>query len=194
MAAGMGAAHEASRRRGSTTPGWRLLLVAVPALVGSALACSPGESRTGASAADADLRVCLPGNHDVTVLWMQAARGLHGITGTVLLPATTGDRATQFQVDQTSPFPGGSQIVGTFKTRPGATTVTFRLSDVPDGTYRLRFRVDETGNGRFGDPGDIEGYFDGTSSRPLLSHLLARTIRVEGTCVTGADFGVGLIN
>jgi hypothetical protein len=161
-------------------------------------ACPTGGSGGGGGgSADAGadgnfLTACPAGSYDIDVDWMLSNPGNSGIVGTISLPANvTAGSYTQLVFDKAGPGFTASQIAGSFMTQAGATDVKYRLRKLPDGNYYLRFRVDQTGNMMFGDPGDFEGYYNGSVAMPIASKADAPLVTVNAQCRINADFGVG---
>jgi len=137
---------------------------------------------------------CPSGTYDIDVDWMLDSPGNSGIAGTISLPANVAaGHATQLVIDKAGPGFTATQIAGTFMTQAGVTEVKYRLSKLPDGNYYIRFRVDQTGNMMFGDPGDFEGYPNGSVAMPIASKADARVFHVVEQCRINADFGVGAL-
>jgi hypothetical protein len=115
-----------------------------------------------------------------------------GITGTISLPASvSAQRTTQLSLEKAGPNPGGTQLIRSYLTEAGTLTISYHVKKVPDGNYYLSFGVDQSGNGAFGDPGDIAGFYDGSVAVPIPSKASAPVVAVRGSCQSGRDFGVG---
>lgn len=67
---------------------------------------------------------------------------------------------------------------------------TFRLRNIPDGTYALLAQADIAGSSGVLDPGDLDGYFGGTTVAPIHTRADSTTITVPA-CRAGTEFGIG---
>ena len=134
------------------------------------------------------------GTYDIDVDWMLDMAANSGIVGTISLPAdVAAGSATQLVIDKAGPGYTATQIAGSFVTQAGVTEVKYRLRKLPDGNFYLRFRVDQTGNGMFGDSGDFEGYWGGSVAMPIRSKADAPVFHIIEQCRINADFGVGAV-
>lgn len=149
----------------------------------------------GADSGDPNfLAACPMGTYDIDVDWMLDMAANSGIVGTISLPAdVAAGSATQLVIDKAGPGYTATQIAGSFVTQAGVTEVKYRLRKLPDGNFYLRFRVDQTGNGMFGDSGDFEGYWGGSVAMPIASKADAPVFHIIEQCRINADFGVGAV-
>lgn len=140
-------------------------------------------------AAPIDAGPCLAG-----ATWSMdgAFGGALALRGTVTVPA---------------PLPVGrtvvltvAQIVGTvsdahtqsFTTTSASDRSTYRIGGLARGAYRIRVQADANGNGAVNDPGDYDGYYDGTAAGPILNAVDAKTVTLATDCVDKLDFGAGV--
>ena len=115
-----------------------------------------------------------------------------GITGTISLPPNVSPGSpTQLSLEKAGPDRGGTQLIGSYVIEAGKLAISYHVKLVQDGNYYLSFGVDQSGNGAFGDPGDLHGFFDGTVAAPIMTKANAPVIAVRSSCQSGRDFGVG---
>jgi hypothetical protein len=112
------------------------------------------------------------------------------ITGTITLPAgAAAGRPVQLDVIRATGTPG-NQVGPAGMTKAGS-TITFTVTGLQAGDYKIGARVDQTNNGMVNDPGDYIGYARGTVAAPKTSGASADAITVSAP-VTGVDFGLGV--
>jgi hypothetical protein len=135
---------------------------------------------------------CSPGASDIEADWMTPYALGVGIKGTITLPSSVAPGSpTQLSLEKAGPDPGGTQLIGSYVTEAGKLSITYHVKLVQDGNYYLSFGVDQGGNGAFGDPGDLHGFYDGTTSAPIMTKADAPVIAVRSVCQSDRDFGVG---
>jgi hypothetical protein len=117
--------------------------------------------------------------------------GPYFITGTITLP--TGASAGRFVRIMVSRTSGsfGDQLGPAGSTKSGG-TLTYKITGLQPGTYKIGVAIDETGNDMLNDPGDYVGYARGTVEAPKMSESAADNIAVSAS-VFGVDFGVGVL-
>jgi hypothetical protein len=67
---------------------------------------------------------------------------------------------------------------------------SYRIHGLPAGTYTVEAQADVTGTTSVTDPGDLDGFFSGTTLAPVQTRADAMSITVP-PCKGGADFGIG---
>lgn len=116
--------------------------------------------------------------------------GPYYITGTITLPpGAAAGRPVQLDVIRASGTPGNQVGPAGMTTADG--TMTFTVTGLEAGDYKIGARVDQTNNGMVNDPGDYIGYARGTVAAPKTSGASADPIAVSAA-VTGVDFGLGV--
>ena len=160
-----------------TPKGTLIRFVFLSALLATALlGCSGAGAGGGGSAA-----IELEGSFDP---------GTSTIEGTVSFASTPASgRPLALTVSKLSPT-SYSEFDSTFTTN-GNSSMSYRITNVSDGTFRVQVQVDMDGNNQFGDSGDLEGWYAGTTGSPIQSSSSATTITVSGGSSTGNDFGIG---
>lgn len=146
-------------------------------------------SDTGADAAvDADTGQCLPGVYaiDTTV----PLGGTLAIAGTVraAAPIQTG-RLIVLTIQSAT---GAASASAQFAMGAPSQTVTFRIGGLVTDNYVLRFQIDQAGSSAVGEQGDLEGWFDGVETSPILTRQDAAPIPLGGQCRGAIDFGLGV--
>lgn len=63
----------------------------------------------------------------------------------------------------------------------------------PGGSYKVYACVNREGSPNFGDPGDAEGYYDGTEAAPIFAFDDAPAITLGTESLSGLDFGLGIL-
>lgn len=115
--------------------------------------------------------------------------GPNFITGTITLPAgAAAGRRIQFEVISTK---GGNQVGPAGMTGAGS-TLTYKVTGLAAGTYKIGIRVDQTNNGMVNDSGDYIGFARGTVASPKTTSAAADPIDVSAP-VSGVDFGIGVV-
>lgn len=115
--------------------------------------------------------------------------GSSTIEGTVTFSSTPASgRGLALTVQKTSPS-SYSEFDSTF-TANGSSSMSNRITNVSDGTYRVRMQVDMDGNSSFADAADLDGWYAGTTSTPITTSSAATLITVSGGSSTGNDFGI----
>ena len=135
---------------------------------------------------------CPSGASDIEADWMTPIALGVGIKGTITLPSNVAPGSpTQLSLEKAGPDPGGTQYIGSYVTEASKLTITYHVKLVQDGNYYLSFGVDQSGNGSFGDSGDLDGFYDGTTAAPIMTKANAPVVAVRGSCQSDRDFGVG---
>jgi hypothetical protein len=67
---------------------------------------------------------------------------------------------------------------------------TYRIHGLPAGTYTVQAQADITATTSVTDPGDLDGFFGGTTLAPIHTRADATNITIPA-CKNGADFGIG---
>ncbi len=115
--------------------------------------------------------------------------GPYFITGTITLPAgAASGRRIQFEVISTK---GGNQVGPAGMTTAGS-TLTYKVTGLAAGAYKIGIRVDQTNNGMVNDSGDYIGFARGTVASPKTTSAAADPIDVAAP-VSGVDFGIGVV-
>ena len=78
----------------------------------------------------------------------------------------------------------------TFSLMTTKDALTFRLRSLPAGTYVLQAQADIVGTSSATDPGDLDGYFGGTTVTPVHTRADSMSITVPA-CRGGTEFGIG---
>lgn len=139
------------------------------------------------AATDAPLGPCLP---ESSFGLDGAFGGVLAIRGTVSFPAPLpAQRRVEISVVSTA---GGNVRSQSFAAAAVSDRFTYRVGGLTVGKYVLRVQADATGNGVVNDPGDYDGYFDGTATGPILNRADAAFVDVVGACVDGINFGAGV--
>lgn len=151
-----------------------------------------GGSGSGGAPGTGGMAECAPGASDIEADWMTPYALGVGIKGTITLPGGVPPGSpTQLSLEKAGPDPGGTQLIGSYATEANKLTITYHVKLVQDGNYYLSFDVDQSGNGAFGDPGDLHGFYDGTTAAPIMTKADAPVIAVRSVCQSDRDFGVG---
>lgn len=120
--------------------------------------------------------------------------GKLSISGTVTLPkAASGGGGAQIGYVAED---AGGQPLGSYAASAGkvsGTQAKYRLTGLVSGSYRVTIRIDADGDNQLRQPGDFEGYYDGTVAAPIMDVNNAHAIDVGSSSVTGADFGLGIV-
>lgn len=111
------------------------------------------------------------------------------ITGTIALPP--GAAAGRFVRIEVSRVGGGNQLGPAGRTVAG-TTLTFKVTGLEKGSYKVGAAVDQTNNEMLNDPGDYIGFARGTAAAPKMSSSTADVIAVSAP-VSGVDFALGVL-
>ena len=118
--------------------------------------------------------------------------GPNYITGTITLPdGASADRTVQIEVIRTDGINSGNQLGPAGKTKAGG-SITYKVTALSAGTYKIGVRVDQTNNMKVNDPGDYIGFARGTTAAPKTTKETAETINVTGP-VTAVDIGLGVV-
>ena len=118
--------------------------------------------------------------------------GPNFITGTITLPdGASADRTVQIEVIRTDGINSGNQLGPAGKTKAGG-AITYKVTALSAGTYKIGVRVDQTNNMKVNDPGDYIGFARGTTAAPKTTKETAETINVTGP-VTAVDIGLGVV-
>lgn len=118
--------------------------------------------------------------------------GPHFITGTVTLPpGASAGRAVQIEVVRTDGF-GGNQL-GAAGTTGAGSTLTYKVTSLEPGVYKIGVRVDETGNQMVNDTGDYIGFAKGTTGAPKTTSATADEITITDAPITGVDLGLAVV-
>ncbi|HQY63416.1 MAG TPA: hypothetical protein PK141_18580 [Polyangiaceae bacterium] len=136
--------------------------------------------------ADADAGTCLPGG---TLAMDAAFGGSLAVRGTVTLPAPLpSGRTFVLSIGLQS----GDTRTQTFFTATATDRFTFRIAGLAAGLYVVRAQVDVGGNGSVSDPGDYDGYYDGTAVGPIQVRADAKPVFLVGACLDNVNFGPGV--
>lgn len=151
---------------------------------------STGDGGTSDATSDdgsADGGACLA---NATFAFDSAYGGNFAIRGRVTFPASlpTG-RVVNLSIQAAV---GGEAKQQSFATTGITDSATFRIGGLLPAGYVLRVQADANGNGAVGDPGDYDGYYDGTASGPILVRADAVAITVKDACLDNVDFGAGI--
>lgn len=183
-----------------------LALLATLAVASTSVGCSDdatttpsttdsGTSDTGTSTGDTgtntgDTSTTAPPTTDISFdADFIGDNGPNFITGTITLPAgAAAGRRIQFEVISTK---GGNQVGPAGMTLAGS-TLTYKVTGLSAGTYKIGIRVDQTNNGMVNDSGDYIGFARGTVASPKTTSAAADAIDVSAP-VTGVDFGIGVV-
>lgn len=157
---------------------FRLNFMLTTALLCAATGCSNDEEGSGSG-------VVFSPDEELGTLF-----GDHTIQGTATLPNASEGQLVQITL-QGSGFEGSE--VGPAGQTPGGETFSYEIRNVKNGTYKIRIRVDGSGDGlSLADPGDFDGYYDGTVDQPILESADASEVTVTDGDVGGIDFGLGV--
>lgn len=147
---------------------------------------SDGGDAGDASASDGG--ACLPGTYDLDLF--ANAGGSRAIAGKIVFPNVVDANRNGLLTISTSsatltqPLP--------FKTVRASDSLTFRVSGLAPNKYVLRVQVDQAGTSSVDETGDIDGFFGGSPSAPILTRQDAISIDVTNDCRAGSDFGAGI--
>ncbi len=112
--------------------------------------------------------------------------GSYSISGTITLPAAVSDKGATLNVARVSAG-GGSELVSQ---RASGSSLTYRISNLPAGSYTVQMRIDVDGNGTFNEAGDYEGYCCGTLAAPITDSAEATEITLTNANLTNQNFGL----
>lgn len=103
--------------------------------------------------------------------------GSYQITGSVTLAtAAASGTYVQLSVDRTS-LNASSEL--TSSSLAGVrSVVTYVVCNLPAGDYLVRLRTDRNGNLSYADPGDEDGYFNGTHLSPIQTSGAAAQVTI----------------
>ncbi len=87
---------------------------------------------------------------------------------------------------------GGDVRFQAFATAAASDRYTFRVGGLVTGKYILRVQADALGNGTAIDPGDYDGYFNGSAAGPILVRADAVPVDLKTDCLDKVDFGAGV--
>lgn len=147
-----------------------------------------GASDAGGDGAAVDGGACLPGTYDVDLT--ANGGGPRAVAGKIVLPnvvdanrngvlTITTDTSTLSQ-----PLP--------FKTTRSLSTLAYRVSGLTAGKYVLRVQIDQAQTSAVDESGDVDGFYGGNASAPVLTRQDALTLDLTSDCKAGADFGAGI--
>ena len=115
------------------------------------------------------------------------------ISGMIPLPASVAaDTRLQLTVMRTAPEELTARASGHL--RYATTSIAYLITDLPAGTYSVRLRLDVTGNEMYGDPGDLEGWFEGTTDTPIFEAVDADERELADEEAIILNFGVGTVS
>jgi hypothetical protein len=159
-----------------------------PALGGGSKGADAGDGGADADATvDAPSGPCLP---ESSFGLDGAFGGILAIRGTVTFPAPLpAQRRVEISIVSTA---GGNVRSQSFAAAAISDRFTYRIGGLTVGKYVLRVQADATGNGVVNDPGDYDGYFDGSATGPILNRADAAFVDIVGACVDGINFGAGV--
>lgn len=133
-----------------------------------------------------DAGECLSG---ATLAMDAAFGGGLAVRGTLTVPAPLpAGRTLILSVSVSS----GETRTQTFYVAAVTDRFTFRVGGLAAGSYVVRVQADVGGNGAINDPGDYDGYYDGTASGPILLRADAKVFTLTTQCVDKLDFGAGV--
>ncbi len=142
----------------------------------------------GDAEADTGVGRCLDGEYPVD---MTAALGGNlAITGTVRAAAAV--QPGRLIVVSLTSATGTATATGQFTLSAASQTIRFRIGGLVTDNYVLRFQIDQAGSSAVGEQGDLEGYYNGVETAPILTRQDALPIPLGQTCLPNVDFGVGV--
>ena len=162
----------------------------IPPTLGGGTPAKDGGALDGATASDASQEAgvsCLP----------QAGFSLDGafggnlaVRGTITFPAPL--PAQRLVVVSIVAAVGGDPREQAFAANATSDRFTYRIGGLITSKYIVRVQADAGGNGAVNDPGDYDGYFNGTASGPIRTRSDAVAVDVKNECVDKVDFGAGV--
>lgn len=158
-----------------------------PGSVGSGQGPGAG-ARDGGDAEAGDAGACLEGDADVVV--ESGLGGALALGGTVRFAVTV--EAGRLVVVQLVTAATGRLVEARLAIPARAASLRYRATGLVPGTYLVRVQVDQAGTSQVGEPGDLDGYYDGAEASPVLDPTQARPITLEEACQDGLDYGVGV--
>jgi hypothetical protein len=145
-----------------------------------------GAENDGAVVSTTDGGDCLSGTFDAEIETMLG--DVNEIGGTVSFASTV---AGGHQIAVTVQSTTGTPSFTTQFTFPAARDeFTYRIHGLPAGTYTVQAQADITATTSVTDPGDLDGFFGGTTLAPIHTRADGTSITVP-PCKGGADFGLG---
>jgi hypothetical protein len=115
------------------------------------------------------------------------------ISGLVDLPPGVPD-GSPVQISLTG---SGADFAGSLAGPAGVTdgdSLAYQITSLRGGgEYTLWIRVDATGDGNFGQPDDVEGFYNGTVEEPVKLIEEADVVDLTTTSADGVDFGIGKV-
>ncbi len=162
----------------------------IPPTLGGGTSTKDAGATDGGTTSDASQEAgvsCLP----------QASFSLDGafggnlaIRGTITFPAPL--PAQRLVVVSIVAAVGGDPRQQAFAAGATSDRFTYRIGSLISSKYIVRIQADAGGNGAVNDPGDYDGYFNGTASGPILTRADAIAVDVKSDCLDLVDFGAGV--
>ncbi|MBL8610874.1 MAG: hypothetical protein JNL38_26265 [Myxococcales bacterium] len=131
---------------------------------------------------------CLTGAYDLDLF--ANAGGSRAIAGKIVLPNVVDANRNGLLTISTSTATLSQPLP--FKTVRAADSLTFRVSGLAPNKYVIRVQIDQAGTSSVDETGDIDGFFGGSPSAPILTRQDAISIDVTNDCRSGSDFGAGI--
>ncbi len=146
-----------------------------------------GSATDGGAPSDLDSGHCLSGTFQ-----LDADTGLGGaneIAGTVQF-AQMVNAGHSIVLTITNTMNASVTYADTFSFMTQKNDFTFRLRNLPDGTYVIQAQADIVSTSSPTDPGDLDGYYGGTVVTPIHTRADSTPITVPA-CRGTTEFGIG---
>jgi len=147
-----------------------------------------GASADGGDSGATDGGACLPGTYDVDLV--ANGGGARGVAGKIVLPNVVDANRNGVLTIATDTSTLSQPLP--FKTTKSLATLTYRISGLNPGKYVLRVQIDQVQTSAVDEIGDIDGFYGGSASAPVLTRQDALTFDLTNDCKAGADFGAGI--
>ncbi len=147
-----------------------------------------GTPATDGGASATDSGHCLSGAFDVDV--DTGLGGTNEIAGTVQFAGMGVAAGHTIVLTITNTMNQSVTYADSFSFMTQKESFTFRLRTLPDATYVLQAQADIVGTASASDPGDLDGYFGGTTVTPIHTRADSTPITVPA-CRSATEFGIG---
>jgi hypothetical protein len=131
---------------------------------------------------------CLPGTYDLDLV--ANAGGQRALAGKVVFPHQVEANRNGILTIETDTSTLNQPLP--FKTKKIADTMVYRVSGLTPAKYIVRVQIDQAQTSSVDESGDLDGFFGGSASAPVLVRQDAQTVDLNTDCKGSVDFGIGV--
>jgi hypothetical protein len=147
-----------------------------------------GAGADAAADAESDGGQCLPGTYELDVASAQG--GALSIAGTIDLAQVVAV-GKRFELSIGTQNTAAAETFALIAASPLG-KVNYRVRGLQAGSYIVRGQGDLSGSDIVGETGDLDGYYNGSASGPILLRADATAARLDADCVGNVNFGIGV--